>query len=463
MKNTPIASSIIIKKLALLCLCLWLTACAKKHAPKSFYSSSANLPGIIASPSAKTVQGQALLSIADLYLQGLRAYHHAQYQQALAKLSAVVKADYTFSPAYWTMGEIYYDLNKLNLAAKNYRQALQYDPQMIDAALQLTRIYIKHQEYHEAKEQLTDVLSLEPQQALALELLEQCKQEAAGYHFKRGQALIKNKKHRSAVAELELAVENNPAFYQAWLELGKLQQNNGQSKRAIESYEKAMRLNPNLPVVWNELGKLYLQSAVYDRARYAFQHSLVLDPGQPGIRAQLKEAQTNFYRLIDLPREYLEISSNQAITRGELAAVLTVNLRSLPHVAQSINGSALIIPDISSHWANQFIIYTVKHNWMQPYPNHNFLPDQRVSRGELAAILDNILNETSLNKTADIPLVFIDISPENQYYKAIMRVGALGLLATYQKGSGVFMSDKAVNGVEALEVVDKLVEALDKK
>ncbi len=406
------------------------------------------------------------VEVANLYLQALMAYHHGQYQQALSKLTAVLNVEHTFSEAYWARGEIYYDLKKLDLALRNYHQALQYDPQMIDAAFQLARIYMQRRNYKAVEEQLQHILTLDPRQPTALELLKEGRRQAAGYYLERGQALIQAGKRPQAVAALGKALRNDPKLYPAWLELGHIQQDKGQILQALKSYEKALEIKPDLPLVWNEAGKLHLQSAAYDRARHAFQHSLVLQPDQPEVQALLTEAQSNFYRLMDLPQEYLQISSNQILTRGELAALLAVNLRSLPHSAKTSGEAPLIIPDIAGHWAEQLISYTVKRSWMQPYPNHNFLPSQVVSRGELAAILDDILGEQPFRKgikPLSRPIIFTDISPENQYYQAIMRVSSLGLFAPYQKHEGTFLPDKAVSGVEALEIVDLLVEYLDIK
>ncbi len=321
-------------------------------------------------------------------------------------------------------------------------------------------------DYKALEEQLQHILTLDPRQPTALELLKQGRQQAGHYYLERGRALIQAGKRPQAVAALERALKNDPKLYPAWLELGRIQQDKGQISQALKSYEKALEIKPDLPLVWNEAGRLHLQSAAYDRARLAFQHSLVLQPDQPEVQALLKEAQSNFYRLMDLPPEYLQISSQQNLSRGELAALLAVNLRSLPRLAGASSEAPLIIPDIAGHWTEQLISYSVKRGWMQPYPNHNFLPSQVVTRGELAAILDGILTEQPLRKgmkPLDRPIIFTDISPENQYYQAIMRVSSLGLFAPYQKYEGTFLPERAVSGVEALEILDRLVEYLDLK
>ena len=457
------------KKAAFTVCCLLLLAgCARRTVIGPGTLPSGKRPTLIQTRPVTPAGARRVipLELATLYLQALMAYHSGHYQQALSKLTAVLKVDHTFSEAYWARGEIYFDLEKFDQALRNYHQALQYDPQMIDAAFQLARIYLRQRKYRQAKEQVDYILALDARQPIALQLQKTVSEQAARHHLRKGRALLESGQRPQAIIALRRALESDPGLYQAWLELGRIQQEKGETAQALRSYQKALQIKDDLPLVWRRMGELYLQSAAYEQARHAFQHSLVLDPEQPEVQALLKQAQSNFYRLMKLPPQYLQISSSKQLSRGELAAVLAVNLHFLPHSANDSGQSSLIVPDISRHWAREFILDVIKRGWMRPYPNHDFLPEQSVSRGELAAILDTIVAAQSSGKPLKPlakPIIFTDISPENQYYQAIMRISSLGLFSAYQQYEGTFLPDKAVSGVQALEIVDRLVEHLKRQ
>ncbi|MBI5787593.1 MAG: tetratricopeptide repeat protein [Candidatus Schekmanbacteria bacterium] len=451
----------------LLTLLILFTACASKTAPVVSQASrkTAKPSNFIEPPKTPSVPPQALATSAnDMYVQAMAEYHRGQYQQALARLTLAIQKDYAFTEAFWARGEIYYDLGKYDQALNNYMQALQYDNKMIAVYLRVAAIYLEQKEFAAAKENLNQVLQIDQRHVVALKLMQQYQTLAADHYLAQGLNASRTGKDDQALADLQQALDINPNLFTAWLEMGNIREKKEQINQAVENYEKALAVNNNLPDTWTKLGNLYLKLNQADKAKQAFQRSLSLNPDQPKVQPLLREAQSSLYQAKNLPEEYLQISSNQSISRGELAAILAVNLQPITGGKNKENGnSLLIIPDITNHWAQKFITYTVKQDWMQPYPNRNFLPKQVVTRGELAAILDRIIARCQTKKETPAlasPVIYKDISPEHQYYQAIMRLAAFNILAGYQKEGDSFLPDKPVSGLEALEVVDRVVEFL---
>jgi tetratricopeptide (TPR) repeat protein len=83
---------------------------------------------------------------------------------------------------------------------------------------------------------------------------------------------------RRRVLLLELAVERNPASWQAHFELGSIFRREGKHAEAVQALRIATELRPDLAPAWRELGTaLGKMSASMDEATAAFERALALD------------------------------------------------------------------------------------------------------------------------------------------------------------------------------------------
>jgi tetratricopeptide (TPR) repeat protein len=395
----------------------------------------------------------------ESYLHGMNFYQRGLYQPAIERLTSAIEQDKTFVAPYMALGEIYCLTQQTYQAEVNYKRALELDPGLVEAWVGLGILYWERGDYELAHKQLFTALEIQPHHPKAKHYLELVKQKLAQKYLEEGMVLRDSGRWEQALPKFHSAIQYDPQLGEAYLELARLYIDQQQYQPAVDELEKALAIMPEVAAVWHSLGQAYLGLYEYDRARKALQRSLILDPRDQEGERLLRVVQQELYRDRPVPAEFLKISSTPAITRGQLAALLALNVR-LPRGEGLTNlDTPVIIPDISSHWAQEYIIYVVRNQLMMSYPNHYFLPDVTISRGELADIIDNVLQRLTGLEAVTSEFEdwgYEDVSPENQYYGAVTRMAALGIIPPEEEG--VFGLTHKVSGLEALEIVDRLAD-----
>jgi Flp pilus assembly protein TadD len=119
-----------------------------------------------------------------------------------------------------------------------------------------------------------------------------------------------------AEARIALAIEYNPRFTEAWVNLGTIEMSRGNFERAHQDFVKARDLNPDLPAPHHALGVLAdHQGYVADAERY-YRAALKVDPGFAPARVNLarrlfeqgafEEAREQFLRTTQVAPEFVE-------------------------------------------------------------------------------------------------------------------------------------------------------------
>lgn len=148
----------------------------------------------------------------------------------------------------------------------------------------------------------------------------------------------------------------------------------------------------------------------------------------------------------------------EEVTRAELAAVFATKLD-----ISSLQQKSHIIIDIGNHWAKNFIKEIVNKEIMETYANHNFMPEQKVTRAEFAYYIQEIIvclkNDAAIrNKFKNTSSPFVDVSREHIYYNPIILTVTTGILQSMSVNE--FSPQSAVSGESAVSVVQKLKEYL---
>jgi tetratricopeptide (TPR) repeat protein len=154
-----------------------------------------------------------------------------------------------------------------------------------------------------------------------------------------------------------------------------------------------------------------------------------------------------------MPEEYRKIYDSQRLSRGELAALLSIKVRSLQRLKESEPPVAV---DISGSWAREHIIKMLSLNIMDVYPNHTFQPGAVVRRGDLAQALGRILD------LAQVPAgrgpQASDVSSNNVHFEAVSRTLAAGLMTL--TAGGAFEEWRPVSGREAADAIEALIRVV---
>jgi tetratricopeptide (TPR) repeat protein len=97
-------------------------------------------------------------------------------------------------------------------------------------------------------------------------------------HLSLGGAYIAAKNYPAAQSQFEEVLQLDPANTLAFLNLGKIAQDTGQTDAAIQKYEKALLLQPKFVPLMAMLGNLYLEKNDLGKARQYYENALAVDP-----------------------------------------------------------------------------------------------------------------------------------------------------------------------------------------
>ncbi len=159
-----------------------------------------------------------------------------------------------------------------------------------------------------------------------------------------------------------------------------------------------------------------------------------------------------------LPPELRRISARPAITRAELAVLLSIRLdRVLEPAARD---RVVILTDTRDHWANPWVQTTARAGVMEANSTHRFEPDGLLQRRELAEAVAAILELASERNPSLTRHLrgrrpnFADLEPTHISYQAAAAAVSAGVL-DLAKGR-FFLPTATVRGSEALDVVRRL-------
>jgi Flp pilus assembly protein TadD len=111
----------------------------------------------------------------------------------------------------------------------------------------------------------------------------------------------------TAEARIALAIEYNPRFVEAWVNLGLIELRRGNFKEAYKHLRRARDINPDLPAPHHAIGLLFDQRDMGKEAEANYRAALKVDPGFAPARINLgrrlfargafEEAEEQFLRL----------------------------------------------------------------------------------------------------------------------------------------------------------------------
>ncbi len=103
----------------------------------------------------------------------------------------------------------------------------------------------------------------------------------------QGAAALANDDLEHAEAELGLALEYNPRFTEAWVNLGLVEMRRGRLDRARHDFHRAIELNPDLPAPFHGMGLLDERAHDLAHAEKNYRSALKVDPGFGPARVNL--------------------------------------------------------------------------------------------------------------------------------------------------------------------------------
>ncbi|MGD1085372.1 MAG: tetratricopeptide repeat protein, partial [Verrucomicrobiota bacterium] len=197
------------------------------------------------------------------------------------------------SVAHLNLGLDYVQKGNLNEAIKEFRKAVEINPDYADGFYNLGDALALKGDMEEAIAQFRKALEINPAYEDA--------------HINLGNALANDGKLEEAIAQYQKAVEINPADENLRDILGAALLRNGDVEGAIAQYQKALETNPADENVHNNLGNALFTKGQLDEAIAQYQKALETNPNYAEARYNLGTALASKGNLDDALAQYRKV------------------------------------------------------------------------------------------------------------------------------------------------------------
>ncbi|HEY0872867.1 MAG TPA: tetratricopeptide repeat protein [Vicinamibacterales bacterium] len=353
---------------------------------------------------------------------GYAALARKDYDAALAHFDQALASDAAYAPALAGKGQTYLARNERQQALAAFDAALAADPELASIR------------------RAADVLRF---QGLQGGVADARKAAEAG---RLGEA-------RTAYMNAISASPDSPFLYR---ELAVVEKRAGQLDAALQHIQKAIQLDSSDPRNFVIQADVLEAMGQYEQAVAALTSAAALEPSDT-VNERI-EALREKAVFESMPPEFKAIESSPTITRAQLAALIGMRLDDL--VKRAPRRSTAVITDTRGNWANAWIIGVARAGFMDVNANYTFQPNARVTRGELAHTVSQVLtviaseNPRLAAQLRNTQRRFPDVPAGHLRARAAAIAVESGVMQSLENGT--FQLSRPVTGAEAVAVVDRL-------
>ncbi|MHB8652822.1 MAG: tetratricopeptide repeat protein [Terriglobia bacterium] len=206
------------------------------------------------------------------YNSATQYFEKGKYNEASIELRNAIRIDPRYADAHFLISQTYLKMGLVNEGIQELRTTVDLAPQNWKAQIDLGNMFYMARQFDKANEKAQMVLSHDPQNADAHELLANV--EAAQGHPDQ------------ALSEMNKSVKLAPSASK-YINLAVLQSKANSTGAAEESLKKAISLDPKKAAPTMALGAFYVQQHRLDEAEKQFRHAIELEPKNPAAHKQL--------------------------------------------------------------------------------------------------------------------------------------------------------------------------------
>ncbi len=365
------------------------------------------------------------------------------------------------SPFYHVgLGYAYYLLYQRQAAEEYFKAALAKYPDMVLIHLGLAQIYLETSQHDPAFVELREVLKEDPQHPWAKPKYEALKLTKTEEALEQAYAFLREQNKEKSKEAFLKALYYSPESIMAHLGLSEIYKSENNYKNALVHMQSAVLQEPNNIEILKNYGEILFLSEQYKKGLEVYEELQELEPDNPEIQQRL-ETIKNRLGIFELPSQYDSIPSSEAISKEDIAALISVKFKNV--FDEAVEKPPIII-DIATSWASRFILTTTSLGLLDVYPNHTFQPKKVVTRAEMAEILLRLINKLKSKGykfIQQIPLEKIhisDVSPDNYYYQPILFILSYNIMSL--SSDKTFSPERAVTGQEAIKLLNIILDLI---
>lgn len=173
------------------------------------------------------------------------------------------------------LGVLYKNLGDLDRASGYFRQAIKYNPYLLESRLNLASVYVGEKRYIDALDLYNENLLIDPKDEESL--------------LERLKVLLWGGQREAVMPEVEniLKASYSSALY---LRLAVLMSENGLNRLALGSFQRALERDPNKAEIYIEMGKFFGNMDQFDDAISIWEEALRLDRDNQDVKDLILKA-----------------------------------------------------------------------------------------------------------------------------------------------------------------------------
>jgi len=226
---------------------------------------------------------------------------------ALSDVNKALQLD-TLNPTTWiTLSDIYFAKERFVDSRQVLLKVVGMDPKNTTAKIKLARLHLIYRDYKMLDKYIDDALAVDP-------LLEEA-------YFIKATAYVEKGDTASAVFSYQKAVDINPDFYDAWIELGRITQAKGDAL-AEKYYLNALNIDTTNEHALYMMAFYYQNVANFDKSTYYYNSLLRYNENEHAYfnmgyinlvyLQDYQKAITNFQKALNVNPEYYDALFNLA-------------------------------------------------------------------------------------------------------------------------------------------------------
>ena len=367
--------------------------------------------------------------------------------------AAALRSRSEFHPSAAGLGFVWLARGQADTAAVHFGQAIAQMPTYVPALLGRGEALLAGERVDEAIESFQAALVVDPGLTVVRQRVEELRFVRLRDQVARARGASAAGRDAEARVAYERVIAASPDSGFLYLELAEVERRQGDTDAALERLDRAVELDPNVVAAWVLMSEIHLAQGDLDRAEQALRRAEAIEPGEDiarrlvGLEARRREA--------SLPPEYREIETAEAITRGQLAALIAVRFDTL--LTDAAAGRTAIITDARDYWSYEWVIAVVQSGIMEADTNYRFQPERVVTRADLAQVVVRLLRLPTVTaaSTPDAVLPsFSDLAPGHLSYPWASEAVAAGVLSSLDQNT--FQPSRRVSGVEVVTALGRL-------
>ena len=381
-----------------------------------------------------------------------------QLEQAERRFAELVSRNAALYPATAGLGWVDLARGSFGNAAEHFDDALGRDADYVPALVGRGDALLAIDDVGAAIESFDAALAANPGLARVDRLVGELRFRVMSERHAQARAAFEAGRLAEAEAAYADMIAASPESAFLYLELAEIHQRRGRLEEALARTQRARRLDPNdVEAVLMEAALLEALGDL-ESAEQAYELADAVSPTGESAEGLLRVRRA--LQLAALPAEYRGIAAMEAVTRGDLAALIGVRLADL--LGDAAFGMATpILTDTRDHWAGRWIVETVRAGVMQVGAGNRFEPERPVRRGDLADVVAGVLDlvgdfdPDAARRWSAARVRFSDMSPGHLNYDSATRAVAAGVIRTF--GDQRFDPTGPVSGSDAVSAVEQLV------